>query len=214
MALDIETKVENNGTTDAGKLTADEFNELVDAVNENTENITSVTTTADANATDIFQIANGTVMPFDGFVSGKSYTSSTTGSNYDSIWYDTKKQLFLALYGSTYYSQWDIEDKTSYEWYNDDDHLIEDKAYLYNGQIYVWDDEEETLVVAKPEVINNLTSSDTDVALSAYQGKVLNEAIEELEDLVDANTSDIGTLEETINAIESVSDDDIESLFE
>lgn len=40
--LDFNDKVENNGTSGKGKLSASEFNELVDAVNQNTEWVVDV----------------------------------------------------------------------------------------------------------------------------------------------------------------------------
>lgn len=224
MALSIGTKVENEGTTSSGRLTADEFNELVEFVNAtdetantnatniatNAEDIDALEETTDSHSKSIAVLEANGVMPFDGFVEGVSYNESAIGSSQpESIWYDTENRLFVALSGSKYYSLWVYDTEhpdctSSYEMYNDDDGVLrKDKVYLYNKQLYIWDEDEANLVVAKPEVINNLRSEDTDIALSAYQGMLLNNDIEDLEELTETHTSEIEELQESASTNKS-----------
>ena len=57
--------------------------------------------------------------------------------------------------------------------------------------------------VLKEEVINNLTSTKTNVPLSAYQGKILNNAIEEHTSDISSINGDVSTLKTDVGSLKT-----------
>ena len=73
MALTIGNKVENNGATSAGKLTADEFNQLVQQINTNETSIQNLNGT-------ISDLESGLLIPFDNFIDSVEGVVSVEGT--------------------------------------------------------------------------------------------------------------------------------------
>ena len=218
----LQTQIETNTgniSTNAADIDTLESNltTLSETVSTNTANIaTNAAAISDIEGTIDYIIPTIT-LPFAGFIEDSSSVTfnddEVTDDDFE-IYYDEENTRFVASRNSTvYYTAWDIDGVSYTSLYNDEDGILyKDKVYIYNEHLYVWDEDNDALVVAKLEVIDNLTSTDTETALSANQGRVLNEAVtvnaNDIEDLqtaiegiderITANTSSISTNANTI----------------
>lgn len=136
--LNIGNKTANQGINDRGRLTAPEFNKLVDTVNEVVESCNDTADTLSINA----------IVAFDGSVGDVSDDTTYSGApivrdpnqrvsqGVTRVYFSTADQQFL-IYDPDekhYYSDWD----NAYLWQDADGAPYADKAYfnVNNGRLY------------------------------------------------------------------------------
>ena len=132
------------------------------ATNEAIEKATAATTAANTAASEakaeaanisqydtrIEMAMNGATARFDGFVEDVTIEQLSYMS-IDGVYYDTVKKTFCGKSGTNYCNNWaDGENTDAAAMYLDDSRSapLKDKAYVCDGVLYVWSDEEGTLV--------------------------------------------------------------------
>lgn len=134
------------------KTTANTANATANTAKAQAEEAMSSATTANDIAEDAFNAADsaktiaaeGATVRFDGFIETAAI-SSVSAASPQGIYFVKSAKRFAAKYSEGYANNWPDavnyldESRTA---------ILTDKAYLCNGKLYVWDEEQNTLVVA------------------------------------------------------------------
>ena len=146
-----EAKTEAANATSAASSASAAASEAQSAANAATE--TANTASSDAASALAKAIAGGTVR-FDGFVAMANISAISVATP-TGIYFIVNKGLFAAKYGTNTYAN---------NWGTADDYLntartavLTDKVYICDNKLYVWDEDEATLVLAgtDPTEVNN-----------------------------------------------------------
>lgn len=127
-----------------GYVLSELIDDLESDVSTNTTNISSV-----INDVEDLKVV---FLPFDGFLDEGDYgdgSLDSTATNPSNIKFLVDQNAFGAYYSAgSYCLNWNATDEYyDNSYYNDDDNiLLKDKIYIYNNELYIWSEDQQTLV--------------------------------------------------------------------